>query len=66
MAVFTPKQADREDSFCGFLMMAGVVIAIWAPGAGIALILASGIDAICIAIDRHLPPDSPHRNATVG
>lgn len=63
MAVFTPKQADSEDTFAGIFMIIGVVLATWWPAPGIALVLMGGFDAICIAIDRHLPMDSPHRKS---
>lgn len=59
--VFTPKQADREDHAAGIMMILGIVLASWWAAPGIALVLMGGFDALCIAIDRHLPMDSPHR-----
>lgn len=73
--VLTPKNADRSDKVMGILAQGAWVLSLFAGitfpffpfiggaifGVSLLTMLFAIGDALCVAIDRHIPLDSPHR-----
>lgn len=59
--VLTPKESDDADRGTGFVALVVCILAIWFPAQALVLAIAFVGHNIAVAIDRHLPMDSPHR-----